>query len=189
MKGYKAFEKGLICKGKQYAENTVFEEDEAVVCKKGMHFCKEPLDVLDYYDLVDKDGNIPEFAEVEALEDPLTDDNKKYCTKKLRIGAKISLAKFIQCAVDIIFQKCNTESVSSGDRAKLASSGDYSIVMSSGRDSIAKANVGSWITLSEWHFVDGKFIPVCVKTEKVDGKRIKADTWYQLKDEEFVEVK
>ena len=42
MKGYKAFEKGLICKGKQYSENTVFEEDEAVVCKKGMHFCKNP---------------------------------------------------------------------------------------------------------------------------------------------------
>lgn len=34
MKGYKAFEKGLICRGKQYAENTVFEEDEARVCEK-----------------------------------------------------------------------------------------------------------------------------------------------------------
>ena len=27
MKGYKAFKKGMICQGKQYAENTVFEED------------------------------------------------------------------------------------------------------------------------------------------------------------------
>ena len=26
MKGYKAFDKGLVCKGKQYAENTEFEE-------------------------------------------------------------------------------------------------------------------------------------------------------------------
>lgn len=25
MKGYKAFEKGLVCRGKQYSENTVFE--------------------------------------------------------------------------------------------------------------------------------------------------------------------
>lgn len=49
MKGYKAFEKGMICKGKQYSENTIFEENEAVVCEKGMHFCKEPLQVLDYY--------------------------------------------------------------------------------------------------------------------------------------------
>ena len=29
MRGYKAFEKGLICKGKQYAENTVFEEEKS----------------------------------------------------------------------------------------------------------------------------------------------------------------
>lgn len=26
MKGYKAFNKGLVCRGKRYAENTVFEE-------------------------------------------------------------------------------------------------------------------------------------------------------------------
>ena len=40
MKGYKAFSKGMICRNKQYAENTVFEEDEAIVCQKGMHFVK-----------------------------------------------------------------------------------------------------------------------------------------------------
>jgi len=49
MKGYKGFKKGLICKGKQYAENAVFEEAEANICKNGMHFCENPLDVLDYY--------------------------------------------------------------------------------------------------------------------------------------------
>ncbi len=32
-------------------------------------------------------------------------------------------------------------------------------------------------------------IPVCVKAEFVDGERIKADTWYYLKNGEFVEVK
>lgn len=31
MKGYKGFEKGMICRGKQYAENTVFEEDSAEI--------------------------------------------------------------------------------------------------------------------------------------------------------------
>lgn len=29
MKGYKAFDKGLVCRGKQYAENTVFEEADS----------------------------------------------------------------------------------------------------------------------------------------------------------------
>lgn len=88
MKGYKAFDPGMICRGKQYAENTVFEEESAVICKSGMHFCKEPLDVLEHYPLVNNDGEITEFAEVEALDEPVTDDNKKYCTKKLKIGAK-----------------------------------------------------------------------------------------------------
>ena len=68
MKGYKAFRKGMVCRGKQYEENKIFEEDEAKVCEKGMHFCKRPLDVLDYYPLVDEDGNMTEFAEVEALD-------------------------------------------------------------------------------------------------------------------------
>ena len=65
MKGYKAFEKGMICNGKQYAENTVFEEESAEICQSGMHFCKNPLDVLDYYPLIDEKGNITEFVEVK----------------------------------------------------------------------------------------------------------------------------
>ena len=105
MKGYKAFEKGLICKGKQYAENTVFEEDEAEICKSGVHFCKNPLDVLDYYPLIDGNGEFTEFAEVEALDEVKTDDNKKFCTKKLKVGAKLSFAKFIEASVKFDFEK------------------------------------------------------------------------------------
>ena len=100
MKGYKAFGPGMICRGKQYAENTVFEEESAVICESGMHFCKEPLDVLEHYPLVNNDGEITEFADVEALDEPVTDDNKKYCTKKLKIGAKISFAKLVQASVN-----------------------------------------------------------------------------------------
>ena len=36
MKGYKSFEKGLVCRGKQYAENTVFEEERAEICESGI---------------------------------------------------------------------------------------------------------------------------------------------------------
>ena len=54
MKGYKGFYPGLICEPdiehkKQYAENTVYEEDKAECCKSGMHFCKYPLDVFEFY--------------------------------------------------------------------------------------------------------------------------------------------
>ena len=144
MKGYKAFEKGLICKGKQYKENTVFEEGKAEPCVCGMHFCKKPLDVLNYYPLVDASGNMSEFAEVEALEKCKTDNNVKFCTTKLKVGAKIGFPQLVQAAVNFEIEKHPVESRvttisendarigSSGYGAKIGSSGDYAQIGSSG---------------------------------------------------------
>ena len=100
MKGYKGFEKGLVCRGKQYAENTVFEEDDAEICKSGMHFCALPHQVFAHY----PPGENHEFAEVEALDDSSTDDNTKYCTKKLRIGARISVFDMVKASVGAFFE-------------------------------------------------------------------------------------
>ena len=79
---------------------------------------------------------------------------------------------------------------SSGDYAKIGSTGEDSVIMCAGNSSRVKAKVGSWITLAEWKWSDEKnhTVPVCVKTEYVDGENIKADTWYQLKNGKFVEV-
>ena len=79
---------------------------------------------------------------------------------------------------------------SSGDYAKIDSTGEDSVIMCAGNSSIAKAKVGSWITLAEWKWSDEKKhnVPVCVKTEYVDGENIKADTWYRLQKGEFIEV-
>ena len=277
MKGFKAFNKGMTCLGKQYAENTVFEEPEAIICCKGMHFCKNPFDVLDYYPLIDDNGNFPDFAVVEALDEPVTDDNKKFCSKKLKIGAKLSFANFIEAAASFEFEKTENDKKSnvignsgdsakigssgyyakigssgdsaqigssgnyaqigssgdsaqigssgnyakigssgyyakigssgdsakigssgyyakigsSGYYAKIASEGKYAVICCAGHGSIAKGKIGSWITLSEWKYSDIEHanIPVCVKTEKIDGIRIKADTFYKLVNGKFVEVK
>ena len=77
---------------------------------------------------------------------------------------------------------------SSGYSAKIGSTGKHSVVMAAGNNSIAKAKIGSWITLSEWDCINGVWTPICVKTEQVDGERIKADTFYKLVDGEFKEV-
>ena len=76
---------------------------------------------------------------------------------------------------------------SSGDYAQIDSTGEDSVIMCAGNESKAKAKVGSWITLAEWKWSDEKNrnVPVCVKTEYVDGENIKADTWYQLKNGKF----
>ena len=230
MKGYKGFEPGLICRGKQYAENTVFEEEEAEICSYGMHFCENPFDVLDYYGFINDTGDFNEFAEVEALDEVKTDNNRKFCTKKLKIGAKLSISKFINACVDFAIEKTSTciadnkissgdsaqigssgnsaqigssgnsaKIGSSGDFAQIGSSGDSAQIGSSGKDcviccaghnSAVKAKKGSWITLAEWEYSKEKerYIPKCVKTEFVDGERIKEDTLYKLIDGEFVEA-
>ena len=79
---------------------------------------------------------------------------------------------------------------SSGNYAQIESTGEYSVICCAGNNSMAKAKKGSWITLSEWKYSEEKKrnIPVCVKTEYVDGERIKEDTWYRLVDGEFQEV-
>ena len=72
---------------------------------------------------------------------------------------------------------------SSGYGAKIDSTGEGCVIMCAGINSVAKASKGSWITLSEWSYSEGKqrYIPICVKTEFVDGEKIKADTYYSLK--------
>nr|DAQ48933.1 MAG TPA: hypothetical protein [Caudoviricetes sp.] len=210
VKGYKAFNKGMICRGKQYEENTTYEESGNKICEAGvMHFCENPFDVLNYYQLVDENGDISDFADVEAIGDVYKKGDKT-ATNKLHIGAKLGLKGFVKACVDFTIEKARVESGkenetdSSGDSAKIGSSGDYakitskgknSVVMAAGYNSIAKAKIGSWITLAEWIRTDktndgGNYIwiPKCVKTEYVDGERIKEDTFYKLVDGEFKEV-
>ena len=219
-KAYKGFGKGLVCRGKQYTENTVFEEPEAVVCIRGMHYCKNPFDVLDHYNLVNNDGSFNDFAEVEPLAEEKTDDGKKFCTTKLRIGAKLSFSGFIKACVGFVIEKTkfntsegdNAEDSaqigssgysaqigssgysaqigSSGNSAQIDSTGMHAVIMCAGHDCTAKAKIGSFITLAEWEYSDEfeRYIPVNVVTQKVDGKVIKEDTFYKLKDGKFVEV-
>ena len=79
---------------------------------------------------------------------------------------------------------------SSGDGAQIDSTGEDSIICCAGNESAVRAKKGSWITLSEWGYSKekGRNVPVCVKTEYVDGEKIKEDTWYKLVNGNFVEV-
>ena len=77
---------------------------------------------------------------------------------------------------------------SSGNYAQIGSSGYSAVIMCAGIKSKAKAKKGSWITLSEWGIDGERYVPVCVKTEQVDGVEIKEDTWYELKGGVFVET-
>ena len=70
-----------------------------------------------------------------------------------------------------------------GDSAHAATTGGNTIAAGIGANNKAKANLGSWIVLSEY---DDNYNLKCVKTAKVDGKKILPDAWYMLKDGKFV---
>ena len=211
MKGFKRFEKDFSCRGKQYEENMTYEEHGVGCCHKGvMHFYEDPWEVLNHYDLVDSNGNFSEFAEVEAL-GQVWNDGEKRATNKIHIGAKLGLKGFLKACIDFTLEKTKYESNgtnlpgysakigSSGDSAQIGSSGDSAQINSTGEDAVimcagsrskAKGKKGSWITLAEWAKDEekGRYVPICVKTERVDGEKIKEDTYYTMKNGEFVEV-
>ena len=234
MKGYKGFNKDMTCRNKQYAENTVFEEAEAEICSSGMHFCENPFAVLDYYGFVGANGALNEFAEVEALDECKTDDNEKYCTKKLKIGAKIGITGLVKAFVDFTFSKIDFKNASesntgnwsaatntgyrsaatntgyrsaatntgdqsaatntgnwsaatnTGYRSAAAVGGNGSVAIATGHESKAKANVGSAIVVCER---DDNYNLIGIKAAIIDGKNLKADTYYTLINGEFIEEK
>ena len=141
---YKGFDPDFKCRGKQYEEGQVYEEQGGTICGEGlMHYCDEPFDVWDYYGPVAEDGRLNTFAEVEPLGEVATAGNKRGATK-LKIGAKLSLSGFVKIAVDFLLEKTkggseendngekNAQIGSSGDWAKIGSSGDGAKIGSSG---------------------------------------------------------
>jgi hypothetical protein len=143
---YKAFNPDFTCKGKQYEENTTYEENGNEICEAGvMHYCENPFDVLDYYPLVNENGEISEFAEVEPLGKVFKRENKS-ATNKLHIKAKLGLKGFIKACIDFTLEKTKIEEIeddiendnnsaqigSSGDSAQIGSSGDSAKIGSSG---------------------------------------------------------
>ena len=210
--GFKGFDPDMKCRDKRYAENTVFEEDSAEICRRGMHFCENPLDVLDYYSLLASNCNLNEFTTVEALAEAKTEDRKSVTTK-LKIGVKLGLKGFVEAAVKISLEWLkkvdfnggdtaasgyNSQLAASGDNSKLAASGDNCLVEATGKECViaatginskVKGAIGCFIACAEWNRDDnGEWHPISFKAAKVDGKKIKPDTFYMLKNGKFVEV-
>ena len=91
------------------------------------------------------------------------------------------------------------KSVSSntGNYSVSSNTGDNSVSKNTGKNGIASSlgvygrasgKVGTWLVLAEWIEKGWEYELKEVKTIKVDGKKIKEDTLYQLIDGKFVEV-
>nr|DAL57428.1 MAG TPA_asm: hypothetical protein [Caudoviricetes sp.] len=205
---YKGFNKDLTCRGFQYEVGKEYVEEKVSICNSGFHACENPFDVLDFYgDVLNN-----RFCKVEQS-GLIEKDDKKQVSSKIKVVAEIGFAGLFKAGVEWIKEITNPMHVieetsgnndknkigSSGYSAKIGSSGDYAKIDSAGEDSViccagnnsaVRAKKGSWITLSEWRYSEEKRrnVPICVKTEYVDGEKIKEDTWYKLDKGDFVEV-
>ena len=76
-----------------------------------------------------------------------------------------------------------------GDQSAAKVSGKESIAIVTGKDSKAAGALGDWIVLTERGEWNGDTCPIKeVKAFKVNGEKIKADTFYKLVDGEAVEA-
>ena len=74
-------------------------------------------------------------------------------------------------------------------RIRLSSvEGRESVACGLGYKSKARGAKGCWLVLAEWEEVNHEYHIKNVKSRKVDGKHVKANAWYMLKDNKFVEV-
>lgn len=207
---YKAMDKNMQCRGKQYEVGKTYYEDKADCCHAGMHACENPLDVLRYYPLRDS----PRFFEVECggNVDKSEEDSKLACTE-LTVKGEVNFAGLVKATVNAVFNRvkgkepfssgdystagssgnCSTAG-SSGDYSTAAATGDYCRAKADGKDNIAVANgahskargaFGCYLVLTEYDD-DGNML--WAKMAKVDGAHIKENVWYTLENGEFAEA-
>ena len=132
---YKAMDKNMQCRDKQYEVGKTYHEDKADCCHAGMHACENPLDVLHYYPLRDS----PRFFEVECggNVDKSREDSKLACTE-LTVKGEVNFAGLVKATVNAVFNRVKgKEPFSSGKYSTAGSSGDYSTAGSSGNSSTA----------------------------------------------------
>ena len=145
---YKAMDKNMQCRGKQYEVGKTYTEPEADCCRAGMHACENPLDVLHYYPLSD---GIRIFK-VECGGDISREDGKdtKLACTELTVEAEIKIADMVKLGVKAVMDRVNknvkgTKNKASGDWSTGAASGNWSTGVASGYKSTGAAS-GDWST-------------------------------------------
>ena len=149
---YKAMDKNMQCRGKQYEVGETYTEEKADCCKSGMHACEAPFDVLHYYSVCDG----ARFFQVECGGDvsKSNEDSKLACTE-LTVKGELKLTDMLKIGVEAVMKRvgkkamgakesaasgyCST-GAASGDCSTGAASGYYSTGAASGRYSTGAAS-------------------------------------------------
>lgn len=206
MKVYKGTDENMVCHGKQYVLGEMATEEKAKLCECGLHACEMPLDVLNYYP-----PNRSRYFEAEA--DDVTDErhsnDSKIAAKKMTLKAEIGIPGLVKAQVEYIKKQIGFDDAikradaekenhatgyqgaasATGDLGAASATGKAGVALAAGFECKAKGALGCAICCVERGKWNGETYPIiAVKAAIVDGETIKADTWYMLKNGEFVEV-
>ena len=194
MKAFKGFNKDMTCRDFQFKEGETYHEDKAKLCSSGFHACEDPLDCFDYYDPA---NSIYREVELEDVTDEHEEDSKRV-GKTIKIGAEIGLPGIIKAHFEYVKSRCTNENnaepgkpATAGDRGAATSrgssaSGKNGLSVARGNSCKVKGGMGAVLVLVEENKYDYDINAWAAAV--VDGEKIKADTWYMLKNGVFVEV-
>lgn len=214
IKSYKGFNKDMTCRGFQYEEGKEYEEETADACHSGFHACEYPLDCLGYYS---PNESVYHEVEQNGEFDRGEDDSKVASTK-IKIGARLDISGLVKAAIDFTMSRVKKEAESDEDCGASSATGNCGASSATGYKGASSANdsesvavawgykgkamgvIGSHIVLAEWKYIGSKeddrydraeqeaWEFVGAKMFRVDGEKVKPDTWYRLENGELVEV-
>lgn len=203
MKVYKATDKNMQCRGVQYGVGkTVEAEGKLILCENGLHACEAPLELFCYYSPAD--GSRYFEAEAEEVSSERDANSSKVVAKKLTLGAEIGIPGLVKAHIEYVkahatMEHTDPKQATAGDRGAAtagdrgvatargrAASGENGLSVVRGRNVTAKGGMGAVLVIVAEY--DNSFDIKEWKAGVVDGKNLKPDTWYTLKDGEFVEV-
>ena len=75
-----------------------------------------------------------------------------------------------------------------GDSSAATNTGKDGTAISLGIEGRASGSIGNFLVLAEWQYQNSAWRRVAMRLAKVDGKKIKADTFYVLKGGKFTKV-
>ena len=196
---YKGFNKDMTCRDFQYKEGESYEEPSAKACERGFHACEYPLDCLDYYSpnesvyhVVEQSGEISRHS-----------DDTKVASTKIKIGAEINIAGLVKAAIEYTMKRVNPEAKaderqgasSATGYCGASSAGDSeSVAVAWGYHGKAKGVLGSYLVLADWEGDEDDYWHQNLwqlkgaKMVQVDGKDIKPDTFYTMRNGEIIEA-
>ena len=107
MKTYKGFNKDMTCRDFQYEEGKEYEATgEIKCCNNGFHACEDPLDCFNYY--VPGQSVYHEVEQSGELSRN-NDGDSKIASSKIKIGAKIDIAKIVSLHFDYVKSRTTFE--------------------------------------------------------------------------------